>query len=360
VGHVGGARGGDRGDDGRDGPAGRRLARDLDAADLRQGVPRRAAQHAPAVEDGARPAVDGAHRRGPVAGPSGLRARDEPRGRQVPGHRGGGGRGVQLAPLRGRRLLRQDRGRPRGDRHGHLRHPRSHAGADVRRGADHGHQPARVRGPRAAQRALPARHGHHHGGRGQGQGLQAQPQAGAGGLGGGRRRPRGDRREPGLRPRVRAPGGRHHPARRHPRAGRSQGLRPGGDGAHPGGHARGRVLLAAAQPHPARLRSAQHRPLLHGHRPGRVPRRRRVRGGPRRRDRRAARGEAGGSGAAGAGGGRSGAADPGGAARAGRPGSGRPDGAAPRGGGARGGWCWCCSALGPVGHPSPSPPGGRG
>ena len=44
-----------------------------------------------------------------------------------------------------------------------------------------------------------------------------------------------------------------------------------------GGDARGRVVLAAAQQDPARLGPAQHRPLLHGHRSGRVPRRGRVR-----------------------------------------------------------------------------------
>ena len=58
------------------------------------------------------------------------------------------------------------------------------------------------------------------------------------------------------------------------RAGRPQGLRAGGDGAHPRRHAGRRLVLAAPQPDAEAVGSAQHRPLLHGHRPARVPRRR--------------------------------------------------------------------------------------
>ncbi len=292
MGHVGRARGDDRADDGGDRPARGGLARHLDAADLRQGVPRGPAQHAPAVEDGARHAVHGPDRRGPLARPSGIGARHEPGGGQVPDHRRGGGRGVQLAPLRRGRLLREDRGRSRRDRHGHLGHPGRHPGAHLRGGAGHGDEPARLRGAREEERVVRARHGHDHRRGGQGEGLQAQPQAGAVGLGGGRRRPAGDRRGDRVPARVRAPGRRHHAARRQPRPGRPQGLWPRGDGAHPGRRARGRVVLAAAQQDPARLGSAQHRPLLHGHRSGRVSRRGGLRAGPGRRDRRAARGQA--------------------------------------------------------------------
>ena len=53
--------------------------------------------------------------------------------------------------------------------------------------------------------------------------------------------------------------------------GRPQGLRPGGDGAHSRRHPRRRVVLAHPQPHAGAIRSAQYRPLLHGHRSARLP-----------------------------------------------------------------------------------------
>jgi LDH2 family malate/lactate/ureidoglycolate dehydrogenase len=63
---------------------------------------------------------------------------------------------------------------------------------------------------------------------------------------------------------------RHHAARRGGAHGRAQGLRPWADGADPVGDAHRRVLLAAAQPHAARGRPRQYRPLLPGDRPARA------------------------------------------------------------------------------------------
>ena len=61
--------------------------------------------------------------------------------------------GVQLAPLRRGRLLREDRGRSRGDRDGHVGHPRRHAGAHLRGGAHHwGRTRSRSRRPRGGTR----------------------------------------------------------------------------------------------------------------------------------------------------------------------------------------------------------------
>ena len=97
------------------------------------------------------------------------------------------------------------------------------------------------------------------------------------------------RRDGGLRLRLRQAGRRHHAARRHARRGQPQGLWPGRDGAHPRRLSVGGVVLAAAQPDAEAVGPAQHRPLLPGHRPARVPRRGRVRGGSRPGHRRAAR-----------------------------------------------------------------------
>jgi hypothetical protein len=108
-------------------------------------------------------------------------------------------------------LLLEDRGGPRRDRHGHIRHPWRDHGAHVRRGTGDGHQPPGVRRAGQAQSTLPARHGDDDRRRRQDQGEEAQPRAGAGGMGGRRRRQARDRRNGRVRLRVRSAGRRHHP-----------------------------------------------------------------------------------------------------------------------------------------------------
>ncbi len=330
MGHVRGARRRHRRRDGGDRSARRRLPRHLDAPHLRQGVSRRPAQHAPGVEDGARGAGHGADRRRRLARPSHLRPRHEPGRRQVPGDGRRRGVGVQLAPLRRRRLLLEDRRRPRRHRHGDVGHARRHDGADVRRRAGDGHQPDRLRRSRPSQPALSARHGDHHGGGGQGEGLQAEPQEAAPGLGGRRRREDGDRRGGGIRLRLRQARGRHHAAGRHARSREPQGLRSRRDGAHPRRHALRRVVLTDPQPDPAAVRPAQHRPLLHGHRPEGLQAGWRLRGRSRSGHRHAPQLQARRRPSARAGRGRSGDGHASRAAGQGRPGAGRPDGPAPR------------------------------
>ena len=92
------------------------------------------------VQDRARGRRPWPHRRRRVTGPSRLDECHESGRRQVPGHRGGGGVGVQLPSLRRRGLLREDRGRARCDRHGDLGNPWDHPGADVRGRARNGNQ----------------------------------------------------------------------------------------------------------------------------------------------------------------------------------------------------------------------------
>ena len=139
-------------------------------------------------------------------------------------------------------------------------HPRRDAGADVRRRAGDGHQSAGLRG--AGRRNPPF------------QLDMATTTVAAGkvkvyklnhkplpaGLGRGRRRPAGDRRRGGVRLRLRAAGGRDHAARRHARGRRPQGLRAGGDGAHPGRHAarapRSRRSATGRRSRPTRTTSA--------------------------------------------------------------------------------------------------------
>ena len=190
MGHVGRARGDHGGGDGRDRPAWRRLSRHLDAAYVRQGVPRGPAQHAARVQDASRWAGDGARRRRRLARAPRLGVRDEHGGRQVPRLRRGGGVRGQLASLRRGGLLLQDRRGAGRDRHGHVGHARGQHGADLRRRARDGHEPDRLRRAGPSQAAVLARHGHDHRRRGQGESLQAEPQAAAERLGGGRRRAR--------------------------------------------------------------------------------------------------------------------------------------------------------------------------
>ena len=125
LGHVGRARRHHRRDDAGDRPARRRFPRHLHAADLRSRVPRRPAEHAPAVQDWcvrARPPRSST--------PTPRWAIRCPciamnlRHRQVPRDRCRRGIGLQLAPLRRRRLLLAHRRRSRRDRHGDLGHSR--------------------------------------------------------------------------------------------------------------------------------------------------------------------------------------------------------------------------------------------
>ena len=219
-----------------------------------------------------------------------CRARHEPGRRQVPRQRRGRGVGVQLASLRGRRLLLADRRRARRDRDGDVVDPRRHDGADVRAEPVMGTNPLAFAAPtkRNPPFQLDMATTTVAAGKVKVYKLNHKPLPSGWVVDGDGRTVTEPERafRLGLRP----PGRRHHAARRHARRRQPQGLRPRGDGPHPGRHAVRRLVLADPQPHAGPLRPAQHRALLPRHRPARLPRRGRVRGGPRPGDRHAAQG----------------------------------------------------------------------
>ena len=210
-------------------------------------------------------------------GHPGLGPRDEPRGRQVPRRSASAwsrcSTRTTSAPPAATRAIAADRGvigmvtsATRGVTHG------ADASAPSRSWAP----TPRLRGARAAQRAVPARHGDDDGRRGQGEGLQAEPQAGAAraGWSTATAEPVTDEATRRSATSSSKPDGGITPLGGTARAGRATRATGSAVMVHIlGGTLARRVVLAAAQPDAEAVRPAQHRPLLPGHRPARVPRR---------------------------------------------------------------------------------------
>jgi len=225
VGDVGGARGGHGPDDGR-GPicAGWTRTASRCCRPMTRSIRAGRLNMRPQWKVVPRPALDGAHRRGPLARPSDLGPRDEPGGGQVPRHGVGVVAVFTLAPTSARPgCYAKIAAGPRGESAWSPRPPRgsrlvpTFAAEPVM-----GTNPLCLRGaPRGGTPPFQLDMGDDDGGRRQGEGLQAEPQAGAVGLGGGRRRARRwTRRDGGLH--ATCSSGRRGgitPARRRPRAG---------------------------------------------------------------------------------------------------------------------------------------------